>query len=413
VPAARTLWDCRIQMRDGVEISADVLFPPGDGPFPAVVTRTPYMRRPGAWARLVDDGYAYVSVDVRGRGDSDGDFVPFVHDADDGHDTIEWVAAQDWCDTNVGMVGISYEGLTQWWAAKAHPPHLKCIAPLAIGVARSGPRSSFDTGVPHLYWNWWFHSVSGRTQQHGGAPSWEANMRHAPLRTLDEQVGTASKFWSLYVDGSIDYLGDDFVLTETDWDGLDLPVLVGVGWWDDQTTMTTWERLQQSPAGKRSELLIGAWDHGGNKAPRATLGGMDVSASAIDTVAFVERFLARHLKGRGAGERAARCRVFRTGAMRWEDLDDWPAAGTAPQSWHLSSSRDARTLSGGGSLQLSPPQDGGSDSYAFDPDRPAPDFTNLDLFSWSDPPLDHRYRARRSDVLVYTGPALERTPTSA
>ncbi|MGC0417853.1 putative CocE/NonD family hydrolase [Embleya sp. AB8] len=81
--------------------------------------------------RLVAAGYAYVMIDMRGRDDSDGDFRPFVHDSDDGddgYDGIEWVAEQDWCTGRVGMVGLSYEGLTQWWTARARTPHLRCVA---------------------------------------------------------------------------------------------------------------------------------------------------------------------------------------------------------------------------------------------------------------------------------------------
>src|SRR2546427_483483 len=98
VPTTRTLWNRRIPMRDGVEVAADVILPRGEGPWPAVVNRTPYMRgrnlRPQLWMRLVEDGYAFVAVDMRGRGDSDGEFTPMVNDAEDGHDTIEWIAAQ-------------------------------------------------------------------------------------------------------------------------------------------------------------------------------------------------------------------------------------------------------------------------------------------------------------------------------
>src|SRR4051812_36154424 len=107
-------------MRDGIEIAADAIVPAGDGPWPAVVNRTPYNRgrnlRPQGWMRLVDEGYVFVAVDQRGRGDSGGEFEPFVNDAEDGHDVIEWVAAQPWCTGKVGMVGGSYEGLTQWWS---------------------------------------------------------------------------------------------------------------------------------------------------------------------------------------------------------------------------------------------------------------------------------------------------------
>jgi putative CocE/NonD family hydrolase len=397
------MWNRRVAMRDGVEVAADVMLPPGEGPWPAVVTRTPYMRGrhldKQSWMRLVDHGYAYVAVDVRGRVDSDGAFVPFVHDAEDGHDTIEWVAEQPWCTGRVGMVGSSYEGLTQWWTAKGRPPHLRCIVPQAMGVASLGPRPSMDTGVPFQYWIWWFNLVTGRTTQHSGAPSWGARYDSLPLRSLDEQVGTSRDHWPRYVAGEIDLLGPDHALTAEDWAELGTPALIGVGWWDDQNTMSTWMALKDSPAGPRSRLLIGAWDHAGNLAPRPTLGGMDVSASVCDVIGYIERFLALHLKEDAAAEAdLSRCRIFRTGEMKWETLDDWPSPEAAPVSWHLDAD---------GGLSTEPAQDDGEDSYVYDPDDPVRDFSNLDMLAWSDPPLDSRYLLRRKDVLVFTSAPLE------
>jgi putative CocE/NonD family hydrolase len=396
----RTLWNRRVPMRDGVTLAADVVLPEGTGPWPAVVNRTPYMRggnlRPSSWMRLVEYGYAIVVVDVRGRGDSGGEFTPFVHDAPDGHDTIEWVAAQPWCTERVGMVGASYAALTQWWAAKAAPAHLRCIVPQAVGAVTMGPRWSADTGVPVQYWIWWFNLVTGRTVQHASAPSWEANYDRLPLRRLHEWVGTAREWWPKYVAGEIDWLGPDAVLSGDEWAHLDVPALVGVGWWDDQSTMATWMALKASPGGPRARLLIGAWDHIGNNAPRPVLGGVDVSASAIDTIAYIERFLARHLKDEGEDDLLPRCRVFRTGAMRWETLDDWPAPGTVASSWHL----DAR-----GALVPEDPAPG-EDSYRYNPEDPVRDFTSLGSFASSDPPLDGRHLLRRPDVLVYTSEEL-------
>jgi putative CocE/NonD family hydrolase len=123
-------------MRDGTTLRADIWRPGGTGPWPAILIRTPYGRsffnadslRPEHCVRA---GYACVVQDVRGRGDSDGDWVPFqwVQEALDTYDSVEWVAAQPWCDSNVGMAGASYLGIVQWLGAAARPPHLRAIDP--------------------------------------------------------------------------------------------------------------------------------------------------------------------------------------------------------------------------------------------------------------------------------------------
>src|SRR5688572_24472215 len=108
MPIGTTFWSRRIPMRDGVHVVADAVLPAGDGPFPAVVHRTPYgrgrmLKHP--WlTRIIEQGYAWVAVDIRGRGDSDGEFRPFQHDGYDGYETVEWVAAQTWCTGRVGML---------------------------------------------------------------------------------------------------------------------------------------------------------------------------------------------------------------------------------------------------------------------------------------------------------------------
>lgn len=384
-------------MRDGVMLAADVRLPAGKGPWPAILLRTPYMRvdyfrEPQSWLRLVNLGYALVAVDVRGRGDSMGEFKPFVADDDDGYDTVEWVAAQDWCSGHVGMIGFSYDALTQWWAARAAPPHLDCIVPMAVGVARTGPRISGDTGVPLQYWLWLLHSLSGQTYQNPGSPSWEAHWGSRPLRTLDERLGTARRWWPEYVDGTMDYLSPDFAFTEADWSEFHVPALIGVGWWDDQMTLWNWLAVQRSPAAASSRLLVGAWDHKGNWGPASTLGGLDVAASKIDIVTAVEPFLAVHLKDEQEQEgNAPPNRVFRTGAMAWEEISQWPAADARPTDLFIGGSH---------ALTTEPPAVAEAvESYVYDPDHPVRDLVGLDDIAWADPPLDCRYLLRRADVL--------------
>ena len=132
---------CRIEqapMRDGVRLATEVYLPPGDGPFPVILQRTPYNRRspvPGSDCDVAVGryfaarGYATLNQDTRGRYRSEGEFDAMRQEARDGYDAVEWAAGQPWSNGKVGMIGGSYVGLTQWQAAIEQPPHLVAIAP--------------------------------------------------------------------------------------------------------------------------------------------------------------------------------------------------------------------------------------------------------------------------------------------
>ena len=115
----------RIPMRDGASLHAVTWRPRGaTTPVPVVMELTPYgvdhLHPDGVfWAT---NGFAYVAIDARGRGNSDGEFVPLLHDADDGYDAVEWLAAQDWCDGRVALHGGSYTGINQYLIMAAAPP---------------------------------------------------------------------------------------------------------------------------------------------------------------------------------------------------------------------------------------------------------------------------------------------------
>ena len=117
-----------IPMRDGVKLAADVYLPAGVDRAPVILSRTPYGKASGGiegrfWARR---GYVHVIQDVRGRFASGGQWEPFMHETQDGYDTIEWLAAQPWSTGKVGLIGESYAGAVQWLAAissSAAPDH--------------------------------------------------------------------------------------------------------------------------------------------------------------------------------------------------------------------------------------------------------------------------------------------------
>ena len=147
--------DLPMRTRDGVTLYADVYRPDAAGKFPVLVVRTPYDKSQDmALTEKVyfpPRGYVVVVQDTRGRFRSEGDFYPFIHEAQDGYDTIEWAAGLPWSDGNVGTVGQSYLGLVQYFAAPQRPPHLKAMSPV------SGPVTYFENcvyrrGVFELGW---------------------------------------------------------------------------------------------------------------------------------------------------------------------------------------------------------------------------------------------------------------------
>lgn len=115
-------------MRDGVKLATTAHVPPGDGLFPAILVRTPYNKDGvrGMVGDLNKHGYVLVAQDCRGRFASEGVYVPFLNDSEDGYDAVEWCAEQSWSNGKIGMWGGSAGGITANLAAAAAPPHLVC-----------------------------------------------------------------------------------------------------------------------------------------------------------------------------------------------------------------------------------------------------------------------------------------------
>ena len=178
-------------MRDGARLKADVFRPDDGGKFPAILNLGPYQKdklwvpppqleekatphmnwetvKPEWW---VPSGYAAVRVDGRGSGKSPGQCEPWsLAEAIDFYDAIEWAAAQPWCNGKVGLSGISYFAINQWFVANLQPPSLKAIIPWE-GFADIYRDALFHGGLLSVFMTNWFtahlmHHVMGRAAQH-------------------------------------------------------------------------------------------------------------------------------------------------------------------------------------------------------------------------------------------------------
>src|SRR5207302_11203548 len=101
----KRLYNTPVPLQDGTRLATDIYLPETDAPHPTVLGRTPYGKNNPCYRKLIDDwnsrGYALAIQDVRGRGDSDGSFVPYRNESRDGADTVQWIAAQQWSSGDV------------------------------------------------------------------------------------------------------------------------------------------------------------------------------------------------------------------------------------------------------------------------------------------------------------------------
>ncbi|MFW6107340.1 MAG: CocE/NonD family hydrolase [bacterium] len=408
--------DLMVAMRDGVRLATDVARPKGGGPRPTVLVRTPYRKRLAMAAPFVQAGYAFVVQDVRGRYGSEGVFYPFVHERDDGEDTIAWVAGQPWCDGNVGMVGGSYLGFTQLAAATGGPPALRCILPVV-------PPSDFDHGTlffggalrQELAQGWLLGQswVSQRVRR-GQVPAeelrrWQPHRRfhkwcwHLPLAEPGPiAVGGPgyARCWRDMVAGWERPDAWRAMSPAAHPEAIRVPTLVVAGFYDifaqENIDLLLALRARGGSEASRthSHLLIGPWVHGVGRAA----GDVDFPAARAALAEARRKWLPRWLAGeRSDVDRWPPIRAFVMGQDRWLEADAWPPSGTKPVRFYLADSGLSRRAPAAG---IEP------STFVYDPAQPVPTLGGGNLLLPKGV-HDHRRNAGRPDVLTFLGEPLE------
>ncbi|HEX2233466.1 MAG TPA: CocE/NonD family hydrolase [Thermoleophilaceae bacterium] len=394
-----------MEMRDGTVLRADAWLPDSGGPVPAVLSRTPYDRTLGLTPvaaldpeRAVAAGLAMVCQDVRGQHGSEGRFTPFESEGPDGHDSVEWVAAQDWCDGRVAMSGRSYAAATQWRAALEQPEHLAAIFPVVVGC---DPYDGwlYGGGAFELGFNlFWVHLMTNPKSRSSLDESyWHLPLTEPPL--LDESpAGAVYREWLAHP------TYDDHwrrLSPRGRHDRIKVPVF-NVGGWFDIFLGGTIENHRSVPG---SRLLIGPWAHGSAFGPYPDHAFKEFGAAGqVDLAELQLAFFREHLLGEEALEHPP-VRLFVMGENRWRDEPEWPLARARDERWHLHS--------GGALSPEAPAPDAEPDEFGYDPRDPAPTIggpTSLPgrFLRTNAGPLDQRPLEERPDVLAYTSEPLDR-----
>ncbi len=292
-------WGVKIPLRDKVEINATLYLPKmpdGSQPkTPVVFTLTPYISDSyhDRAAYFASHGYVFALVDVRGRGNSSGEFEPFAQEPRDGHDVVEWLARQPFCNGKVAMWGGSYAGFDQWATAKELPPHLATIVP----AAAAHPPLDYPSldNVGETYDVQWFTFTSGHTGQghlFSDQKFWrtkflDAYKKHVPFKSLDSFVGNPSpNFQRILKHPTADAYYDAMAPTREQFAKISLPILTITGQYDgDEIGAMAYYRdhmRNASPEARAKHfLIIGPWDHAGTRTPTDDVAGVKFGPAAI------------------------------------------------------------------------------------------------------------------------------------
>ena len=405
-----------VPMRDGIRLATDVYRPMLDdgsantNPKPAILVRTSYDKSSGPMvidpvARFFTrHGYAVVLQDLRGRGLSEGTGQYFhianPSEGEDGHDTIEWIAAQPWCSGRVGMVGSSHLGIVQNVAALHRPPHLAAIwADVAPTKAIEGCNREGGAMALHMFGAMFLHGYDAQEiASDMPARRWierDAERLRELLQQMPFRPGTMAiaaipaiekTFFQYYCNGAYD---DWWAMEALDQRAqfhrfADIPVTLSSGWYDPFATDAAGQFLQLSRQNRsQTRLILGPWNHGSMRTGQSRIGEVDFGPDAAwgNTVFNAERlrWFDRWLKllsngvendppvrffvmGGGSGRKLPSGHLDHGGGWRAER--QWPPAGVRPTPYYLGAD---------GTLSPQPPHETDAKlNWQHDPDHPVP-----------------------------------------
>ncbi len=382
-------------LADGVRLVADAWHPATGGPWPVLLQRLPYGRAVASSpvlpspAELARRGYAVVVQDVRGRGDSDGRFAPFVDEGADGAASVEWAAALPWSTGEVVTYGFSYQGLSQLYTAARRPRGLRAIAPMMCACE---PYESwtYQGGCLRLeFVATWSAQLASQEQgqEHGqeqGGRLLTPDFLTQPVRAA---LGPHPPPW--YAEW-LDHPDDDgyWAARRPDLGAIEVPVFTVLGYFDDFAAGTA--RLI---AALGAEAVCGPWVHmpWGTRLSDVELADAGPATAIGAFLDFVDRVL-----GRSGPPAVPPTRYYSIGAG-WRLAPGWPPPHQL-RRWTATSAGGANSRHGDGRLVDAEAEAGPPDVLVAEPLVPYP--------GTSEPLADIAAAEDRRDVLCYTGEPL-------
>jgi len=379
----------RIPNREGILLNTLVFRPATSERLPTLLHRTPYNAAEQfaggslKWQDLVNSGFNLVVQDVRGRFGSDGVFVPYLHEANDGFDTIAWITNQPWSCPEVGMLGRSYAAMSQW-AAAASPQGTSSLKAIAPEVASSScyHNWTYQGGAFRLEFclRWVLEDLAVPTQQFASeealllasrlkdARNDIANIFTYPWQIL-ELLESAAPYYREWLQHAV---YDDYWKLRSAREHIEqmrVPALIVGGWFDPfiLASLRDFTIMQHSPRSERARnettLIVGPWDHSIRDGILASRSPVSSAITARDYLTWAHKqWFRKHLQGDTQHYELPQVSLLVMGVNVWRYFDSWPPPNTYNQKWFLNA--DAQDL---GDLRISPAMETTCGSYVHDP----------------------------------------------
>jgi putative CocE/NonD family hydrolase len=436
-----------VPMRDGVRLATDLYWPDrADGDLPVILIRTPYDKRrhgedAGDERFFAANGFVVAVQDVRGKFASEGEFVVSASDPEDGYDTLDWLAAQRWCNGRIGTYGCSYLGENQLQLARLqHPNHAAMIPKAAAGAYRPRMFGLRTGGALELMEAvHWLGTHQARTQRRVAAPdrstrdrlrpggvtpdgAFDRLCRTLPVQDILELADAPSADFERFVTSEPNDPWWDRLGYVSDGDVVDVPGLHLNSWYDYGVAETLavvnlFRRDGRTETVRANQFaIISPTRHCEcEKATQATIvGSRDVGDARLDYRGLYLTWFEHWLKGRRpAGLRSwPRFTLYLTGADEWRAHTEWPPADSTAVPLYLRSEGRANSAGGDGRLSSAAPDEEPHDSFVYDPGDPVPSLggpispvtesdANAEQGAFDQGPVE-----ARPDVLVYSSAPL-------
>lgn len=420
----RVAEDVSVELRDGANLLTDIYLPPRGGPFPVILSRTPYGTKtklafqPALGNFFAKNGIGYVAQNVRGRFGSDGAFNAYFdgHEIPDAYDTVDWIVSQEWSNGIVGVMGESYGAYTALAAVASGHSAIKALSSANISVA--GETRVLD-GVYSLQGSGlWTLQVDDA--EHGQFQDTRfVDLKHLPLITMGEAHGLRDVLWRERVTGFLEGSAAGRERALDAYEKIQVPALHFGGWYDIFTrgTIATWEGIKlyggDADASEMQWLVLGPWDHQSHAArfsvpePRTSIGRRDVGSQAVSTyrdslLEFFTYFLKREDNG---FIDLPRVQYYNIGDNDWRYDEQWPPRDSRLRSLFFHSEGNAVSADDG-FLDFVPPRNEPVDSYTYDPNDPVTISGGTNIWSRAADLPDRAGLLKRNDVLSYETGAL-------